>query len=108
MFLIVRSFVLCVPETCMYSQDHIAKKKVPKNSSHKALSNDERVSRCSICRMEAVMVTWGFGGVSVDEYLHNCLCKMYASFWPPFNLGPAWSDILKACAMLSDLLQMLV
>jgi hypothetical protein len=41
MFFNVRSFVFCVPETFMYSQDHMAKKNAPMNSSHRVLSTSD-------------------------------------------------------------------
>jgi hypothetical protein len=87
MFFIVSSFVFLDPETATYSQDLMAKKNAPIYSLHNALSNGESAYLNNIHRMEAVMATCGFGGLSVDEYPLSYLCRMKASLLLLSNLG---------------------
>jgi hypothetical protein len=95
-FFIVSSFVFLDPEIATYSQDLMAKKNAPIYSLHNALLNGESAYLKNIYRMEAVMATCGFGGLSVDKYPLSCLCRMKESLFLLSNLGSGRSAILKA------------
>ncbi len=60
-------FVFLGPDTFRYSQDRIAKKKAPVNSSLMALSAADIASWTSFRKTDPVMATCCFSGLSLME-----------------------------------------